>query len=104
MSHHSFNNKNYMKNIEEQIVIYQTEDGSTAIDVCLENETVWLSQAQMANLFQKDRSVVARYIANVYKEGELDVETTCAKFAHVGVSITKTVPSALPTTPSWPSR
>ena len=74
-----------MKNIEEQIVIYQTEDGSTAIDVRLENETVWLSQAQMANLFQKDRSVIARHIANVYKEGELDVETTCAKFAHLGV-------------------
>ena len=73
-----------MKNIEEQIVIYQTEDGKTAIDVRLENETVWLSQAQMANLFQKDRSVIARHIANVYKEGELDVETTCAKFAHMG--------------------
>ncbi len=74
-----------MKNIEEQIVIYQTEDGKTAIDVRLENETVWLSQAQMANLFQKDRSVIARHIANVYKEGELDVETTCAKFAHMSV-------------------
>ena len=73
-----------MKNIEEQIVIYQTEDGNTAIDVRLENETVWLSQAQMANLFQKDRSVIARHISNVYKEGELDVETTCAKFAHMG--------------------
>ena len=73
-----------MKDIEEQIVIYQTEDGNTAIDVRLENETVWLSQAQMANLFQKDRSVIARHISNVYKEGELDVETTCAKFAHMG--------------------
>ena len=73
-----------MKDIEEQIVIYQTEDGNTAIDVRLENETVWLSQAQMANLFQKDRSVIARHISNVYKEGELDVETTCAKYAHMG--------------------
>ena len=61
-----------MKNIEEQIVIYQTEDGKTAIDVRLENETVWLSQAQMANLFQKDQSVIARHISNVFKEGELD--------------------------------
>jgi len=61
-----------MKNIEEQIVIYQTEDGKTAIDVRLENETVWLSQAQMANLFQKDQSVIARHINNVFKEGELD--------------------------------
>ena len=61
-----------MKNIEEQIVIYHTEDGKTAIDVRLENETVWLSQAQMANLFQKDQSVIARHIGNVFKEGELD--------------------------------
>ena len=61
-----------MKDIEEQIVIYQTEDGKTAIDVRLENETVWLSQAQMANLFQKDQSVIARHISNVFKEGELD--------------------------------
>lgn len=61
-----------MKNTEEQIVIYQTEDGKTAIDVRIENETVWLSQAQMANLFQKDQSVIARHISNVFKEGELD--------------------------------
>lgn len=61
-----------MKNINDQIVIYQTEDGNTAIDVRLENETVWLSQAQMANLFQKDQSVIARHINNVFKEGELD--------------------------------
>jgi len=61
-----------MKDIEEQIVIYQTEDGKTAIDVRLENETAWLSQAQMANLFQKDQSVTARHINNVFKEGELD--------------------------------
>ena len=61
-----------MKNSEEQIVIYQTEDGKTTIDVRLENETVWLSQAQMANLFQKDQSVIAHHISNVFKEGELD--------------------------------
>lgn len=73
-----------MKNINDQIVIYQTEDGNTAIDVRLENETVWLSQAQMSQLFKKDRTVIARHIANVYKEGELDAETTCAKFAHMG--------------------
>lgn len=60
-----------MKNINDQIVIYQTEDGNTAIDVRLENETVWLSQAQMSQLFKKDRTVIARHIANVYKEGEL---------------------------------
>ena len=61
-----------MENIEDKIVIYQTEDGHVTIDVRLENETVWLSQAQMAQLFQKDQSVIARHIANVFKEGELD--------------------------------
>ena len=58
--------------MENQIVIYQTDNGQTAIDVRLENETVWLTQAQMAMLFQKDQSVIARHIANVFKEGELD--------------------------------
>ena len=61
-----------MENINNQIVIYQTEDGNTAIDVRLENETVWLSQAQMSLLFQKDQSVIARHINNVFNEGELD--------------------------------
>ena len=48
-----------MENINNQIVIYQTEDGNTAIDVRLENETVWLSQAQMSLLFQKDQLKLA---------------------------------------------
>ena len=54
---------------QDQIVIYQTEDGQTQIDVRLENETVWLTQAQMAELFQKDRTVITRHINNVFKEG-----------------------------------
>ena len=57
---------------KDQIVIYQTEDGQTQIDVRLENETVWLNVSQMAELFQKDQSVVARHINNAIKEGELD--------------------------------
>jgi len=57
---------------ENKIIIYQTEDGQTQIDVRLENETVWLTQAQMAELFQKDQSVVARHINNAFKEGELE--------------------------------
>jgi prophage maintenance system killer protein len=57
---------------ENKIVIYQSEDGQTQIDVRLENDTVWLTQAQMAELFQKDQSVIARHIANVFKEGELE--------------------------------
>lgn len=66
------------------IVIYQTKDGKTSIDVKLENETVWLTQAQMADLFQKDRTVIGRHINNVYREGELERDITCAKFAHMG--------------------
>ncbi|MDE6285440.1 MAG: virulence protein RhuM/Fic/DOC family protein [Muribaculaceae bacterium] len=66
------------------IVIYQTNDGETSIDVKFQDETVWLSQAQMAELFQKDRTVISRHINNIFKEGELERETTCAKFAHVG--------------------
>ena len=48
---------------DQKIVIYQTPDGKTQIDVRLENETVWLTQAQMAELFEKDQSVVARHIS-----------------------------------------
>lgn len=73
-----------------KIVIYQTSDGQTSIDVKLENETVWLSQAQMAELFQKDRTVIGRHINNVYKENELEKESTCAKFAHVGIDADQT--------------
>lgn len=58
--------------IQNKIVIYQTQDGKTSIDVKLEQDTVWLTQAQMAELFQKDQSVIARHITNVFKEGELD--------------------------------
>ena len=67
-----------------KIVIYQTKDGKTSIDVKLENETVWLTQAQMADLFQKDRTVIGRHINNVYREGELERDITCAKVAHMG--------------------
>lgn len=66
------------------IVIYQTNDGETSIDVKFQDETAWLSQAQMSELFQKDRTVIGRHISNIFKEGELERETTCAKFAHVG--------------------
>lgn len=66
---------------DNKIVIYQTEDGQTQIDVRLENDTVWLTQAQMAELFQKDQSVIARHIINAVKEGELD-ENSNMQFLH----------------------
>ena len=61
---------NVMKE-EQKIVIYQTEDGQTQIDVRLENETVWLTQAQMAELFQTTKQNVSLHLYNLYKEGEL---------------------------------
>lgn len=57
-----------MKNNSE-ILIYQTEDGKTKIETRLENETVWLSQEQMSDLFQRDRTVITKHINNIFKEG-----------------------------------
>ncbi len=65
-----------------EILLYQTEDGQTKIDVRLEEETVWLSQAQMSELFQKERSVITKHIKNIFEEGELKEELVCANFAH----------------------
>ena len=63
-----------MKNNSE-ILLYQTEDGQTKIDVRLEEDTVWLSQAQMGELFQKERSVITKHIKNIFVEGELKEES-----------------------------
>ena len=60
---------------QSSIVIYAIEDGSTNLQVKLEKDTVWLTQAQMSDLFQKDQSVIARHISNVFKEGELEKES-----------------------------
>lgn len=68
--------------LNDKIVIYRTADGQTAVDVRMDGDSVWLSQAQMAELFQKDRTVIGRHISNIYKEHELERETTCANFAH----------------------
>ncbi|MBR4645393.1 MAG: virulence protein RhuM/Fic/DOC family protein [Bacteroidaceae bacterium] len=81
---------------EEKIIIYQTEDGQTQIDVRLENETVWLTQAQMAKLFETDRTSIVRHINNIYRVDELDRVATCAKIAQVQTEgkrqVTRTVP------------
>lgn len=58
-----------------EILLYTTPDGQTKIDVTLVNDTVWLTQAQMSDLFQKDQSVIARHISNLFKEGELEKES-----------------------------
>jgi hypothetical protein len=67
-----------------EIIIYQTPDGETELNVNVGGDTVWLTQAQMAELFQRDRTVISRHINNVFKEGELDENTTRAFFAHIG--------------------
>ena len=66
-----------------EIVIYQTQDGITKLDVRLDGDTVWLSQEQMAQLFERDKSVITRHISNIYAEGELSRESTSAKNAFV---------------------
>lgn len=70
--------------MNNSIEIYRSQDGSVQLNVKLENETVWLTQSQMAELFGRDRTVITRHINNCYKEGELDRHATCAKFAHMG--------------------
>lgn len=66
-----------------EIIIYRAEDNTVQLDVRMENETVWLTQEQMAILFQRDKTVITRHINNIYKEGELQRESTSAKFAFV---------------------
>ena len=69
--------------LNNQIIIYQTEDGQTQVDVRLENETVWLTQAQMAELFEKTPQNITMHIGNAYKEWELEKESTCKEYLQV---------------------
>ncbi|MFC2493067.1 MAG: RhuM family protein [Prevotella sp.] len=66
-----------------QIVIYQSEDGQTQVDVRLENETVWLTQAQMVDLFQTTKQNVSLHVGNVFKEGELEEKSTVKEYLTV---------------------
>ena len=66
-----------------EIIIYQTADGETRLDVRMENDSVWLTQAQIAHLFGVDRTVIVRHVNNIYKSSELERDVTCAIFAHV---------------------
>ena len=75
-----------MTNKNNEIIIYQSEDGQTQVDVRMENDTVWLTQAQMAELFQTDRTSIVRHINNIYKVEELERESTCAKIAQVQIN------------------
>lgn len=68
---------------DNKIIIYNTPDGETTVSVNLDGDTVWLSQQQMAVLFDKDRTVITRHINNIYKTKELEKSSTCAFFAQV---------------------
>lgn len=68
---------------EDKIIIYQTEDGQTQIDVRLENETVWLTQAQMVELFKSSRTNILEHIQHIYEVEELDKISTCRNFRQV---------------------
>lgn len=66
---------------KSQLLLYQAPDGRTRLEVRMQGETVWLSQAQMAELFQRDRSVITKHIRNVFEEGELEEASVCANYA-----------------------
>ena len=64
------------------IEIYHSSDGQTEIEVTFDNETVWLNQEQLSQLFERDRTVIGRHIRSIFSEGELVEEVVCADFAH----------------------
>ena len=86
-----------MSEKENQIVVYQPNE-TVRLDVRLENETVWLNQSRLGDLFGVDRTVINRHIHNIYITGELDIDSTCAKIAQVqnegGRSITPKLPNS----------
>ncbi len=65
------------------IILYTTPDGVSKIEVTLQNETVWLTLDQMAQLFQRNKSTISRHIKNIFEDGELDSSSTVAFFATV---------------------
>ncbi len=79
-----------------EIVIYQTDDGDTKIDVRFVDETVWLTQQQMADLFQTSRTNIVEHIKHIYNEGELDEKSTCRNFRQVRVEGNRQVSREIP--------
>lgn len=80
----------------ENIIVYQGDDGSLHIDVKLEDDTVWLTQKQMAELYQTSRSNVVEHIKNIYADGELDENSTCRKFRQVRIEGNREVTRNMP--------
>ena len=67
-----------------EIIIYETKDGETSIDVRMEEETVWLTQEQIAILFGTKRPAITKHLNNIYKSEELDEKSTCSILEHMG--------------------
>lgn len=74
---------NKLDQIMGEVIIYQSEDGLTQIDVKLEDGTIWLSQQQIAELFNTSRTNIVEHIQNIYQEGELEANSTCREFRQV---------------------
>ena len=72
------------ENLNDKIIIYQSEDGKTQLDVTLEHETVWLTQKQIAELFGTKRPAITKHLKNIYASEELTEESTCSILEHVG--------------------
>lgn len=79
-----------------EILIYQSEEGNTKIEVRLENENVWLSQQQMAELYQSSRTNVVEHVKHIYEEGELNESSTCRKFRQVQIEGSRSVEREIP--------
>ncbi len=90
------NKRDTSKSVESEIIIYQTDDGHTKIDVKFQDETVWLSQQQMADLFQTSRTNIVEHIKHIYAEDELDEVSTCRKFRQVRTEGNRKVSRELP--------
>ena len=90
MGEYLFNEKDVMEKQDSSIIIYTTEDGSTNLQVKMENETMWLSTSQMAELFCREESNIRRHIINVFKEKEI-VQSNNVHFLHVN-GVMKPVP------------
>jgi hypothetical protein len=69
-------------NTSQDMIIYRSDDGTTQIEVNLRDETIWITQKQMAELFGTERSVVTKHISNILKTKELRQKSVCANFAH----------------------
>lgn len=85
-----------MEQENNNIIIYQSEDGKTHLEVRLENETLWLTKQQMADLYQTSRTNIVEHIKHIYEEGELDETSTCRKFRQVRTEGNRQVEREMP--------